>query len=289
LAPVISIVVDSRGQLAVAHTAPCSEFSACHSMDTDWYAVDGTGRVARFESAEEGAVPYQAHHEHWVELAEQFRLGSALQRFPGALAQGRRLSEVDFKTGSFRERPVEKLPHTWDGILVFRHREYLEMFLDDYHHQDRSIVGEVATQWFCLPQVMDRLDAAELVRWDRLLETGTSMEKALAGLQFEPTALYARDVLTCGFTEYWEAGVILAAMVMEGGACKRPRDSGLFEYACSFNGPYRRVGVPAEPLTADDLPEALRARVSILRLPVLFTSTEEIDPDRFAECAHYRE
>jgi hypothetical protein len=258
-------------------------------MDTDWYAVDDAGRVARFGSAEEGAVPYQALREHWEDLVRQFWLTITLQRLPGALAQGQRLSVVDLTTGVSRELTLEQLPDVWDGVLVFRHRGYLEMFLDDHHHQDRTILDDVASLWFGLPQVMDRLDAAELVRWDRLLETGASPEEALSGLQFEPTALHARDVLTWGFAEYWKAGVILAAMVMQGGASSRPRENGLYEYACSFSGPYRRVGVPAVPLTVEDLPEALRGRVSVLRLPVQFASTELIDPDRFAECAHYRE
>src|SRR4051812_22138812 len=36
------------------------DYPAAHSMDTSWFAVDEDGRVARFESSEDGAVPNNA-------------------------------------------------------------------------------------------------------------------------------------------------------------------------------------------------------------------------------------
>jgi hypothetical protein len=36
------------------------DFPAAHSMDTEWFAVDSSGCLARFDSGEDGAVPLQA-------------------------------------------------------------------------------------------------------------------------------------------------------------------------------------------------------------------------------------
>ncbi|MGE0323716.1 MAG: hypothetical protein AB7K71_02445 [Polyangiaceae bacterium] len=36
------------------------EFPAAHSMDTEWFAIDAEGNVALFDSAETGAVPFDA-------------------------------------------------------------------------------------------------------------------------------------------------------------------------------------------------------------------------------------
>jgi hypothetical protein len=41
-------------------TEPLLDYPAAHSMDTDWFAVDGEGNVALFRSGEEGAVPAHA-------------------------------------------------------------------------------------------------------------------------------------------------------------------------------------------------------------------------------------
>jgi hypothetical protein len=37
-----------------------ADYPAAHSMDTSWFAVDEAGRVAIFDSGEDGAVPFDA-------------------------------------------------------------------------------------------------------------------------------------------------------------------------------------------------------------------------------------
>ncbi|MFO0671261.1 MAG: hypothetical protein U0235_16800 [Polyangiaceae bacterium] len=37
-----------------------ADYGAAHSMDTSWFAVDADGRVARFDTGEDGAVPKEA-------------------------------------------------------------------------------------------------------------------------------------------------------------------------------------------------------------------------------------
>jgi hypothetical protein len=43
-----------------------ADFSAAHSMDTTWYAVDGSGHVAFFETGEDGHAPAAARDEALV-------------------------------------------------------------------------------------------------------------------------------------------------------------------------------------------------------------------------------
>jgi hypothetical protein len=44
--------------------APSTDLPAAHSMDTEWFAIDGLGHVAVFDSGEAGGVP-EAHFEAW--------------------------------------------------------------------------------------------------------------------------------------------------------------------------------------------------------------------------------
>src|SRR5215475_12558775 len=74
------IGVDPRGHIAAFEARPDN---AAHSMDTDWYAVDRDGHVAQLWSAEEGAVPWQAHRQYWNDLYEEL----ALARIESLLAQ----------------------------------------------------------------------------------------------------------------------------------------------------------------------------------------------------------
>jgi hypothetical protein len=40
---------------------PLDDYPAAHSMDTDWFAVDGEGRVGLFQSGQDGAYPSDAY------------------------------------------------------------------------------------------------------------------------------------------------------------------------------------------------------------------------------------
>lgn len=107
--------------------------------------------------------------------------------------------------------------------------------------------------------------------------------RALDGL---PDTVAVKDIQKFAFDDYWEAGAIVAAYVVGEGV--RPRTIGLFEYACSFSGPYNRTAVPAEPLLLESLPAPLRGKLGALRLAKLdFNATTDFDPDKFLRCHHY--
>lgn len=47
-----------------------TDYPAAHSMDTEWFAVDGHGHVAVFRSGEVGAVPKVLADFNWTEIPE---------------------------------------------------------------------------------------------------------------------------------------------------------------------------------------------------------------------------
>ena len=287
--------VDEHGRIATFEDRPSC---AAHSMDTDWYAVDRGGRVALLHSGEEGAVPWDAHRQYWSELyddvifariastspGEPFEERAALER---VLAAARDPVEIrlvmailagdepsraiysDWLEAQGRERdgwtPRERtvfvlgeviravdpasLPGHWDGVLRFASPEWLALFREEYYHQE----------------------------W-RELDARLGMADAVA----------VADILRYAFDEYWQAGAIASAYVIERTA--EPHLLGLYEYACSYSGPYSRRAVPRTPLLVEDLPEPLRDRLGGLRLPrVDFHTTTTFDPEAFTDCQRYRE
>ena len=150
--------VDRHGYIAAFDARPDN---AAHSMDTDWYAVDRQGRVARMASGEEGAVPWEAHQQYWDELYAELgfaRVEALVSAMPDAprqvLALDRRLSA--FAPGA--------LPALWDGVLTFADREMLELF--------RAETGLV--EWRVLDGMPHAVATKDIPRWvfDEYLEAG---------------------------------------------------------------------------------------------------------------------
>ena len=50
----------TRAECARTIMGAVNDYPAAHSMDTEWFAVDADGNVARFDSGEDGAVPNAA-------------------------------------------------------------------------------------------------------------------------------------------------------------------------------------------------------------------------------------
>jgi hypothetical protein len=280
------IVVDDCGRIAWLDAWPDV---AAHSMDTDWYGVDPAGHVARLQSGEEGAVPYAAHRQYWEELFEDLVFARILANTPAdpqadaqslqrALRAARDPIETTIITAilggddasrtiyadyleqhgravpravydvhkhELREVDPASLPHEWNGILRFAHREYLELYTTDYHYDE----------------------------WRPLAH---SVIPAIA----------ARGIQQWAFHDYWQAGTIAAAYMFE--RAVEPHHIGLYEYYCSFSGPYGRQTVPAEPLLVDALPDRLREILDRLRMPVRFATTEQLDPESWFDCQTYR-
>jgi hypothetical protein len=58
-----------------------ADFPAAHSMDTMWFAVDGHGHVAVFDTGENGHAPEQVRQgdiDSWYDLCAYFERGSEL-------------------------------------------------------------------------------------------------------------------------------------------------------------------------------------------------------------------
>jgi hypothetical protein len=280
------ILADAHGAIAVFDTWPTG---AAHSMDTDWYGIDQGGNVARLQSGEEGAVPYAAHRQYWDELYEDLMIARVMARAPAdpqaapatlrrALAAARDPVEIQIlgailggdETGreiyadfleqhgralprsvyvvehELREIEPSALPHEWSGILRFQNREYLELYRSEYHYDE----------WRPL---VDRIGIP---------------------------AAAAQRIQQWAFDDYWSAGAITAAYMIERPI--EPHLVGLYEYGCSFNGPYDRREVPADPLLLDELPEPLREIFAQLRIPVRFATTESFDPVVWFDCQLYR-
>lgn len=165
------LAVDSKGQLAFL--APRPAFAA-HSMDTDWYAVDRQGHVARWQSGEEGAVPYDALACPWDELFAELAMHQARVL----------LDEDDGEGGGLGSRPalvsieraprrigVHELHDAWSGVIQFESAEYFQMFQSECAHWvDRSLAA--------------------------------------------PHSLAVRDLLTVVFQDYWSAGAVRVACVI---------------------------------------------------------------------------
>ena len=55
-----AVAVVAGVDAAAIAASTMSDYPAAHSMDTTWFAVDANGRIAQFDSGENGAVPKQA-------------------------------------------------------------------------------------------------------------------------------------------------------------------------------------------------------------------------------------
>src|SRR5690242_13329496 len=124
--------IDAHGYIAAFETRPNA---AAHSMDTDWYAVDRDGHVAQLWSAEEGAVPWQAHRQYWSELYEDLAV-ARIEGLAPAAATDRQVFEL---RGTIRTLAPASLPFEWSGALRFASREYLEMFREEHYPDWRAL------------------------------------------------------------------------------------------------------------------------------------------------------
>jgi uncharacterized protein (TIGR02996 family) len=286
------ILVDLHGRLAVTTLA----VPAAHSMDTTWYAVDAGGKVATCSSGEEGAVPYTAHRAYWETfLPELFvaRLASASPADPlseahalhralaratdpaetglvraildgdaasrlvyadwleshGRAADGTRAGSVFRFDGALRAIDPAALPaEEWPGILVFSDADFLTWFRESF------CAG--STDW-------------------QPLDPALGLANAVSAY-----------IPTYAFQSYWSETAIVTAYWINPYEVK-PSDLGLYEYDCSFSGPYHRNEVPRRPLLVGDLPDSLRSRLAMLRIPQSFDSLPMFEPHRFADCQDY--
>jgi hypothetical protein len=146
-----------------------------------------------------------------------------------------------------------------------------------------------AIDWYAVPREFRGLvrfasrDYLEMCRADRAYGEWRDLDPQL-GI---PDAAEITDLAHYLFADYWAAGAIVSAYVLPYSV--EPRALGLYEYGCSFSGPYHRAAAPTPPLLVADLPEVLRAKLGAVELPLSFAATEAFDPDDLVDCQRYRD
>jgi hypothetical protein len=287
--------VDEQGRIAAFEDRPRG---AAHSMDTDWYAIDRGGRVARLSSGEEGAVPWSAHRQYWEELYNDVIIARIASTAPGepfaeqaALERVLAASRDPVEIGLVRailagDEPSRAIYSDW---LEGQGRDR-----DGWTPRERTVFalgqgirkvdpGSLPGQWDGVLRFASR-DYLELFREEYYHQGWRELDARLGMAD----AVAVQDILQYAFDEYWGAGAIVSAYVFE--RSLEPHVLGLYEYGCSFNGPYHRRAVPRTPLLLDDLPEPLRGRLGGVRLSrVDFNSTTSFDPEDFTDCQRYRD
>ncbi len=266
-------------------------------MDTDWYAVDRHGHVAKLSSGEEGAVPFTAHRQYWDELYQDLALARISTLLPSpAFAEEAALERALAESTDATERQL------LNAIIAGDHnsRTVYEDWREQHGRGRESwrpeskvyLVGkelrqvafyDLPHQWTGVLRFATR-EFLELFRAEYADEVRT-----FDGRLDLPDALAIAGLPQYIFADYWSAGAIASAFVI-GDEPVDPELVGLYTYSCGFTGPYHRRGEPAQPLLADQLPEPLRAVVGGLRLSGLsFATTQSFDPETFVACQRYRD
>ncbi|MBP6631846.1 MAG: hypothetical protein KA297_20575 [Kofleriaceae bacterium] len=287
------IVVDEDGRIAVLEPRPTG---AAHSMDTDWYAVDRHGHVARLSSGEEGSVPLTAHRQYWMELYKDlatarlatllpspvFAEEAALER---ALAGSSDANERQLLTAIIAGDPSSRTAYgdwleqqgrdreSWrpEAKVYVVGRELRQVTFHDLPHQWTGVLRFATREYL------------ELFR----AEHG-EMARSLEGRLALPDAVEVSDLPQYILADYWAAGAIASAFVLP--ERLDPHVVGLYTYSCAFSGPYTRVDEPRTPMLVDALPEPIRSVVGRLRLSGLsFANTPSFDPEELVACQRYRD
>jgi hypothetical protein len=212
------------------------DFPAAHSMDTEWFAIDGEGKVAVFRTFEDGPIPLGLPSR--AAQREEPVIGTLLR------AGTRRI----FDLSSF----------TADGKLY------------ECAYRDYSTDLEKATA--ISPD--DLLDKPYLADEEKsLLWLPAEASQHLASLDWINIPC-TRGVLAYGrFPALTVLGLLLDGKLLRGWLCVSldPVALGVFTY--EYHGmmdpkdPYTRVGLPSLPLRIDELPEAVQHLARETSLP----------------------
>ena len=210
--------------------APPTDLPAAHSMDTEWFAIDGHGHVAVFDSGEAGGVP-EAHFDAWHSqsmwsdlLGEMLRLAP-----PGGMR---------FVADGVFERDED--PNEWSTLFTEPHG------LAETYTYDVAVLLELAAA----------RDPVELDGWLGSAHT----------LGCELPLVYSGECSMHTLAAVWEELGVVRAVLHPPMA---PSRFGVFSYSSDdySGGPYRRVAKPmAAPLRIEALPTGLRRRLADVRL-----------------------
>lgn len=288
--------VDEHGRIGAFEDRPSG---AAHSMDTDWYAVDRSGRVALHRSGEEGSVPWAAHRQYWSELWEDVIVARIASASPGEpFAERTALERVLAAASDPVEVRLVRAILAGDEPSRAVYSDWLEAQgrdRDGWTPRNRSVFllgreeirkiepESLPHEWTGVLRFESR-EFLELFRAEYYHAVWRDLDARLG----MPDAAVIANIQQYAFDVYWHERAIVSAYVFEDPI--EPNTIGLYEYECSYSGPYQRRAIPRSPLLVDDLPEPLRSQLGGLRLARIdFDSTGSFDPEMFTTCQRYRD
>ncbi len=213
---------------------------AAHSMDTTWFAVDADGFVAAFETGEAGALPMNAAAGPEAGDFDAWPLELALV--------ARALGEGTF-------------PDDEDDLPLPSYAEQVVLVLSPDEDESPTTYRDAAGRTY---SVHERLGEGWLVLRDaepRVVASTAFVEPTRLAALAEDAGV-ARLIVADEITYWREDG---------GGALYRYHND---DYGNP--GAYAREATPIEPLDAASLPDAIRERVTALRLDLRFADAPSL-------------
>lgn len=246
--------------------APEGDFPAAHSMDSAWFAVDADGRVARFDTGENGAVPHAAAPGGGnVEVDFDALLLDALL---AGIALRDELAKPPEKAEEDNDDPVPMPPMPGQD-------------------QPQRVVILSAAPSFAEGDAGYRQAAQPRTRAEATFREG----ELVVVKEADPRIVVSLDAViperVAALRAFSDATVLVVSdlyyVVREGGAGEAP-EGGIFEYrhdlyndAAKGSGTYTRAVAPRSPVTLDDVHPSIRDDLASLRLPVHFAEAPVVE------------
>lgn len=243
------------------------DFPAAHSMDTEWFAVDGEGNVGHFTTGEAGAAPDSA-----MEFYEELPAPEEIIRA--------------FPPESGIEYDVEDLV-SMQGGPVFDYAWHSQRY-ETASFSDASSCYSVLMllPWLVTKGQIVPGQEGQLLR----LPAGEGDVQRLPSSKH--LLLYQEGPLPVGLLQNWiQDGLVLKAWVNHSLSLAR---IGMYEFAHGMMfenwiaGPYLREAVPRQPLKLEQLPEGVRQLFDSTRFHKRsFARDAAIDPREAGECSSW--
>lgn len=240
------------------------DFPAAHSMDTQWFAVDGAGRVAIFDTGECGVVPTEAFRDY-LDFPHDF-IGSY------CLIEGRLLVSswrgewiMRRALASLPAPDMAQLPYACNGVFELADDAHLPMLFGS------TTLDEVPRDMF---------EETSLVRF-----TGQRPVYAAMGCLADQVRVAFASGKLRGFRLWpqneksWSEGRQFWDALF-----------GFYRFSSDRYGAgirYERDQVPVSPLNIMDFPEDLPEQMMLSRADYDFPASEVIYPPAHALCSYY--
>lgn len=272
-----------------------ADFPAAHSMDTNWFAADGDGHLALFQTGSNGAIPLAAHGDpdlHWDGPRQLGPLpGSAWWRdqVGGAVA-------FTPAPGGLLEptppSPLGALAPLWTLPRRAYYADPPPAALPP--HVSSPAPERPARHVLCLLSELDPLEPLLASGAARLLDLpGPPQAVHVDRLDHVLHAVLHRDGVCQGCRAHYGPLELGYQPALEWRQQRQLAHLGVFAYqhACEpwgVAGPYGRSAVPWTPLRAEQLPASVADSLVQVRFPgVCFQELVLFQPARLIPCRAY--